>query len=434
FIQDPQGRPVLAPLVSDALIALAGIGHGVFTALTPDDRDLETLAASLMHGGTLGPAHLSQATTEVWDEKSPWLLLLLLPVAAMAFRRGWLLGLSCMVCMMTAPPALALSWDDLWLRPDQQAKKALEAGDAARAAQLFQDSGWRGMAQSQAGQEALASDSFAQWGGADGLYNRGNMLAHQRKLQEAIQAYDQALTLKPDMADAKANRQLVEKLLQKEQQQQQQQNNSSTSNAQNGQEEKKGAEEQSPAEKPAANTPAEEKSNPATSHSASPPVGKDPNQAKHSPAAPNSQEENPNQTKHSPAAPNSQEENPNQAKHSPAAPNSQEEKKEAEQQSPAGKQAANTSADEKSTPATSDSASPPAGKEPDRTPNSPAAQTPAGQEAARVAEASPLDAENRQAMEQWLQRIPDDPGGLLRRKFLLEQRRRGRPAEVTSPW
>ena len=32
--------------------------------------------------------------------------------------------------------------------------------------------------------------------------------------------------------------------------------------------------------------------------------------------------------------------------------------------------------------------------------------------------------EKQQAVQQWLQRVPDDPGGLLRRKFLLEYQRR----------
>jgi Ca-activated chloride channel family protein len=31
--------------------------------------------------------------------------------------------------------------------------------------------------------------------------------------------------------------------------------------------------------------------------------------------------------------------------------------------------------------------------------------------------------ERQQAMEQWLRQIPDDPGELLRRKFLYEQRK-----------
>ena len=47
----------------------------------------------------------------------------------------------------------------------------------------------------------------------------------------------------------------------------------------------------------------------------------------------------------------------------------------------------------------------------------------------------PLSAEEQQAMAQWLRRVPDDPGGLLRRKFQLEysRRRKERP-EGTDAW
>ncbi len=44
------------------------------------------------------------------------------------------------------------------------------------------------------------------------------------------------------------------------------------------------------------------------------------------------------------------------------------------------------------------------------------------------------DAEQMQAAEQWLRRIPDDPGGLLRRKFLYQYRQLGRQAETDTPW
>jgi Ca-activated chloride channel family protein len=37
-------------------------------------------------------------------------------------------------------------------------------------------------------------------------------------------------------------------------------------------------------------------------------------------------------------------------------------------------------------------------------------------------------------MEQWLRRIPDDPGGLLRRKFRNEHQRRGAPEDETEAW
>ena len=38
---------------------------------------------------------------------------------------------------------------------------------------------------------------------------------------------------------------------------------------------------------------------------------------------------------------------------------------------------------------------------------------------------APLDQEQQQANEQWLRRVPDDPGGLLKRKFELQYRERG---------
>ena len=49
-----------------------------------------------------------------------------------------------------------------------------------------------------------------------------------------------------------------------------------------------------------------------------------------------------------------------------------------------------------------------------------------GEPARAVQEAPEDDAtrEKRQALEHWLERVPDDPGGLLRRKFQLEYQRR----------
>jgi len=38
--------------------------------------------------------------------------------------------------------------------------------------------------------------------------------------------------------------------------------------------------------------------------------------------------------------------------------------------------------------------------------------------------------EHQQALQQWLRRVPDDPGGLLRWKFALEYERRQEKGEV----
>lgn len=50
------------------------------------------------------------------------------------------------------------------------------------------------------------------------------------------------------------------------------------------------------------------------------------------------------------------------------------------------------------------------------------------------AEAMRRAQEQRQAMEQWLRRIPDDPGGLLRRKFRYQYQRYGRDQDGNALW
>jgi Ca-activated chloride channel family protein len=50
------------------------------------------------------------------------------------------------------------------------------------------------------------------------------------------------------------------------------------------------------------------------------------------------------------------------------------------------------------------------------------------------AEAMRRAQEQRQAMEQWLRRIPNDPGGLLRRKFRYQYQRQGRDQDGNNLW
>ena len=42
--------------------------------------------------------------------------------------------------------------------------------------------------------------------------------------------------------------------------------------------------------------------------------------------------------------------------------------------------------------------------------------------------------EQQQAMEQWLRRIPNDPGGLLRRKFRYQYQRMGKDQDGNDLW
>ena len=42
--------------------------------------------------------------------------------------------------------------------------------------------------------------------------------------------------------------------------------------------------------------------------------------------------------------------------------------------------------------------------------------------------------EQQQAMEQWLRRIPNDPGGLLRRKFRYQYQKTGKDQDGNNTW
>ena len=53
----------------------------------------------------------------------------------------------------------------------------------------------------------------------------------------------------------------------------------------------------------------------------------------------------------------------------------------------------------------------------------------------RAEELTRLDEKmSTQAVEQWLRKIPDDPGGLLRRKVLYQYRKRGGVDTEERPW
>lgn len=202
---------------ASALRELARNGGGAFSMLTAGDQDLDNVLLELDQASSM--QERMGTGIERWVERGVWLLPLLLMLGAAGFRRGWLSGL--LVVLMLPPPAQAFEWRDFWLRSDQQAANALAQGQPAVAAQQFVDPVWRGMALYQAGDFAGAAKAFAESNDVDAGYNRGNALAKAGQLDKAVQAYREVLRHMPDHVDAKANLALVEELLQQQQDQSQ---------------------------------------------------------------------------------------------------------------------------------------------------------------------------------------------------------------------
>jgi Ca-activated chloride channel family protein len=215
FLRDAQGRMELGGRDDASLAAVAAAGGGRYVPMSDGRGDLDALHGELRHGD-LSAARGEQG--DEWQDRGPWLLLPLLPLAALAFRRGWLLLLPLLLWPLLPAPAQAASWRDLWLRPDQQAARALQHNEARQALQLARDPALRGAAAYRAGDYDTAARALAQAKGGDAQYNLGNALAKRGDYQQAIAAYDRALKLDPRNADAAANRKAVEDWLRRRQQ------------------------------------------------------------------------------------------------------------------------------------------------------------------------------------------------------------------------
>lgn len=127
----------------------------------------------------------------------------------------------------------ALSWNDLWYNSNQQAAKLLKQHPES-AAKLFSDSRWQGVAYFNSHDYQAAAGAFATDKTSDGFYNQGNALAYQNNYPEAIKAYQEALKLNPQNQDAQYNLDLIKKL-QQQQSPQDQKNPQSSQKQQNSQ-------------------------------------------------------------------------------------------------------------------------------------------------------------------------------------------------------
>jgi Ca-activated chloride channel homolog len=353
FVTDNRGKIAVPRLEESGLRELAGIGGGRYSRLTPDNSDLDILLSGEV-ANVSAVVGDDAVATDHWREEGPWLLLLLLPLAALAFRRGWVL-VAVFVLLPLPQTAHAASWKDLWLNKNQQALQQLEKGEAAEAAELFENEEWRAVAQFRAENYAASAESFAAKRDERSLYNLGNAMAYNGDLDAAIDAYERSLELNPNNEDAKYNLELVKSL--KDQQQQDQQ---SEGDDQQSTENPGGDGEQSDSD---ANQDQQ-------------------GQEGESQADSESQE--------------GESDNPGEEMSEEDMRALQEELQRAAAEAAEGEQ-------------------------------------PEKMSEAELAELREQQ-EQEQAMEQWLRRIPDDPGGLLRRKFRHQYQRSGVDQDGNSVW
>ncbi len=288
----------------------------------------------------------------------------------LAFRRRAVVAMVALMCVLPlAQPAQAAD-GTLWQRADQVQQQRLDAGVQAY----------------RKGDFAAAQKAFESVPTDEGLYNLGNALARQGQYDEAIAAYDRALKQHPKQADAIANRAAVDAARKRQQQNDKDGKGQSKDQNQSGKnkpgQDSSGQDQQNTknAGKDGQNTPGEQGKQ----------DGKDPPSDAQTPQDGKSQQQSSKDGK----GEQSKQDTPPQSADAKAQQQADEAQRRKMQQAMA--QAGDKGADAKGKP-----------------------------EAAMASETAE-QREQRQAVDAWLRRVPDDPGSLLRTKFRLEYERRQR--------
>ena len=393
FLQDSNGAIVLPKLRPIELQQAALKGGGLYINMQADDSDIERLNTLFTRNKLnigldeqkLGETDLR---ADIWQEEGPWLLLLVIPLAALWFRKGWLVCIPLFI-MPISEPSYALELDHLWRSADQKAMRAFNAGDAATAAEAFERPDWKSSAYYRAGDYEQALNALDTPVSSNDHYNRGNALAQLGRYPEAIKAYDEALRLDENNEDAAFNREQLEQAMQQNNQQQSGEQNEQSEDKQASDNEQQQSEQQSSQQQSSQQQSSED---PSSEDEAS--------QDEQSARKESDQEQEPQQQ--SPQQQASQEQQADPADEQDTQPDKSEieqamkDLQEQEQQQSESEEQAE-------------------------------------QEAMAMKQSESINEED-QATEQWLKRIPDDPGLLLRRKFEYQYKRLPEQTPSNEQW
>jgi len=441
LLKDFTGSIVIPKLNESAVKGVVKASGGRFESFTSNDADINALASvSLLDKSDREEdEEESNLQGDQWKEVGPYLLLLLLPFAAFAFKRGLvfivLVGLlspammknahalqnSAVQSPQTSPSTRApqgaqetankpdsLSW---WQTPfmndNQEALNSFQRGKYKDAVNQFNDDEWKASSLYKSGDYEGALSAYKNIAGPESLYNQGNALAKLGKLEDAIKKYDQALNEAPDFNDARTNKQIIEDLLKQQQQQNQDQNQS----------EKGDDGEQSDSQDNGQDSPDNSDSSNSKQQSG------DQNNQEGSNDQNDQQDNTEGQQSDQSQANDEQQNGENNTPQSDDSDmNGQNEPSDSQQQNAEQEQS------DQGDSAQQDSAQAKDDKEQEKR----EAQTMQGQEA----ELTDAEKEELQRMESLMRRVPDDPAFLLKRKMQLEaqKRQRQRMPSNRSDW
>jgi Ca-activated chloride channel homolog len=421
-----KGSVVIPKTNFSELATLAETNAGKMYAIALDDRDLLALKVDGSFSSSMSQDNSeNQEGTEAketvreydqWEDMAYILALIALPLCLLAYRQGAFLVLCFLI--LTPEESQAFEWSELWQTRDQRAQELLQQERFSEAASTFKSKEHAAQSFYRGGEYDQAAASYAEKYQEEKdpklLYNQANSLARAGKLEEALAAYDQVLEQDENDEDAAFNRNLVEQLLKQAQKQngdssgdqsQEQKGDQSDQNSeqQSGEQSEQQSGDQSEAQQ---NEGQQQESQQSDSSDQQDPSNSDSGSENKSQSSKNQSGEQ-NQDEQTPSS----------------SSNDIEELKKEREQAQQSENDSESNADETN--------------ESELTAQQQQQLSELNEQSENLNDGSmavqeSLSSEDQQSYEQWMRRVPDNPSGLLQRKFEQQARERNRERTISG--
>ena len=236
FVRDNKGELVLSQSDWRGLDYLRANSNATLQRMQLDSSDIDSLLNKLQ-----ASSEDLQRQLAIREDQSHWLLLALLPL----WLGLWLYGRGSVLLALLALGSLSpQAQAEAFRNQDQQALELLRSEQYQQAAELFTSPEWRGYAHARQGNYQQALEELTSASDPSSVYNRGNAQLKSMQIEDAIATYEQLLeseALAEQLrADTEYNLAIAEQMLELMQQEQQQ----GESDQQQGQQDQQQGEQQ----------------------------------------------------------------------------------------------------------------------------------------------------------------------------------------------
>ncbi|MEG3753924.1 vWA domain-containing protein [Psychromonas arctica] len=424
LLKDSSEKIIIPKLDTDAMYAVTQNSNGLYKTFDHTGNDILQLAAHY-NNEQLNKQQDEQANnsnSEQLIDDGYWLSFLLIPLFLLLFRKG-VFYVALLSFTLSLPFANTKVEASVWENSQQNAYQAFKAGNYKSAGEQFEDPSWKASAlfkdkQYQQAEAIYKNQKEKMPNDTNNLYNLGNAQAMQQKYKQALASYNAALAIKPDFAEALANKKAVEDLLKQQDQQENQQDQQSSDQQQQNQQDQQSSDQQQKNQQQSQQdqqSSDQQQQNQQQSQQEQQSSDQQQQNQQQSQQEQQSSDQNQQQSQQDQQSPDQQQQNQQQSQQDQQSPDQQQQSQQQSQQEQqySDQQQQETDEEQQRQQAQQNSAEAEENE-----------QTPEQQAAAASASQDPEVNQEYEDLPLWLKNVPDDPSLLLKNKMQLEYKKR----------